>query len=151
MKRFLNRSEIIRFVITGIISVVIDFSVYQALLGIGIPRGIAKSASFFFGAAVGFVINKLWTFGSDKGLGKEIPRYVLLYASTAVINAIVNAIVLRVLALAFFAEIIGLLPLRFDAATILTILAFLCATGVSMVLNFLGLKLFVFSNTYSEG
>jgi putative flippase GtrA len=142
MTKLLNKTEMIRFIVTGAISVTVDFSVYQLLYGFGVPRGIAKSVSFFIGAAVGFVINKLWTFGSNKGLGKEIPRYVMLYSATALINAWVNATVLHVVAMAVFARIAEKMSSRFDAATIF---AFLCATGVSMVLNFLGLKVFVFS------
>ncbi|MCY9561263.1 GtrA family protein, partial [Paenibacillus apiarius] len=53
-------------------------------------------------------------------------KYIILYSGTAITNILVNHLVLYILAMEG--------------------LAFLCATGVSTVLNFLGQKFFVFNN-----
>lgn len=90
----------------------------------GITISVSKWISFFCGAVFGFIANKLWTFESKQVPTKEIPKYIVLYTLTAFINTWVNSIVLALTSLSFF--------------------AFLCATGISTVLNFLGLKFFVF-------
>jgi putative flippase GtrA len=116
--------ELLRFLVGGGSAVVTDYILYRLLIFAGLNLSVSKAISFICGAAVGFVINKLWTFESKKFSKGEILRYVILYAVTAAINALVNKGVL----------------ILFD----ISILAFLCATGVSTVLNFLGQKFFVF-------
>ena len=120
----IKKKELIRFLFGGGSAVVVDYIVYHLLMLCGQNQDISKAISFICGAAVGFVINKLWTFESSKFSRVEILRYVILYSCTAVINAGVNRLVIKV--------------------TAIEMLAFLCATGVSTVLNFLGQKYFVF-------
>ena len=91
---------------------------------LGLERTIAKTLSFICGSIVGFIINKYWTFKSPKFQIKEILKYTVLYILTAFINSQVNKYTL----LLFGNEI-------FD---------FLCATGVSTILNFLGQKFLIF-------
>lgn len=122
--RDIKRKELLRFLIGGGSAVLVDFFSYKGLMLLGMDRNLAKGISFLLGSCVGFLINKLWTFES-KGFSKgEILRYVILYSCTAVINAWVNKVVIVL----FQLELLG----------------FLCATGVSTVLNFLGQKFFVF-------
>ncbi|MDY3909031.1 MAG: GtrA family protein [Eubacterium sp.] len=116
--------ELYRFLIGGGSAVIVDFAMYKVLMLAGVDRDIAKACSFVLGAVVGFVINKLWTFESSKFLRGEIIRYIILYLCTAAINAFINRCILAT----FGIEIV----------------AFLGATGVSTVLNFLGQKYFVF-------
>lgn len=120
----IKKKELIRFLFGGGSAVIVDYIVYQILMRAGLGQDISKAISFICGAAVGFVINKLWTFESSKFSKDEVLRYVILYSCTAVINAVANKLVLKV--------------------TAIEMLAFLCATGVSTVLNFLGQKYFVF-------
>lgn len=120
----IKKKELIRFLFGGGSAVVVDFVLYHLLMRVGLDRDLAKALSFICGAAVGFVINKLWTFESAKFSKGEIARYIILYTCTAIINAVINRLVL--------------------AVTSVELLGFLCATGVSTVLNFLGQKYFVF-------
>lgn len=120
----IKKKELIRFLFGGGSAVVVDYIVYQLLMLAGLSQDISKAVSFICGAAVGFVINKLWTFESAAFSKGEIIRYILLYACTSFINSAVNHAVLML----FPAELFG----------------FLCATGVSTILNFLGQKYFVF-------
>ena len=116
--------ELLRFLVGGGSAVVTDYLVYRLLLFWNCDISLSKAVSYICGAAVGFVINKLWTFES-KGFSKmEVVRYIILYAFSACMNAGVNKLVLMVVGI--------------------QLLAFLCATGVSTVLNFVGQKFFVF-------
>lgn len=92
---------------------------------IGIPVTPSKAVSYVLGAAVGFIINKLWTFESRTFLTMEIVKYIILYAFSAMVNALINRTVLDWLDI--------------------SIIAFLAATGTSTIINYLGQKFFVFS------
>ena len=114
--------QIFKFCVGGGSAVLTDFVVY-ILLKQYIALSVAKMISFV-GAAIGFLINKLWTFESRNFRLREIFRYALLYAVSATANTMVNK---------------GVLSL-----SNITIIAFLCATAVSTIINFLGQKFFVF-------
>ena len=126
MKDFIkefNIKELLRFCVGGGSAVVTDLIVYLLLKGfVGVST--AKIISFVAGAIVGFVINKLWTFGSKKFVYYEPLKYCVLYLFSAIVNALVNKVVLNL----FY----------------IVILAWFVATGCSTVINFLGQKFFVF-------
>ena len=115
--------EVLKFCVGGGSAVIVDLVVYL-LLKHWISVSASKALSFVAGAAVGFVINKLWTFESRSFKPLEILKYVILYTCSAIANTVVNKGVL--------------------ALVDITLLAFLCATAVSTVMNFLGQKFFVF-------
>ncbi|EKQ50527.1 MULTISPECIES: GtrA family protein [unclassified Clostridium] len=124
MKNQFKVKELLRFLVGGGSAVLVDYIVYRVLLSFGIDTAVSKAVSFICGSIVGFIINKLWTFESKNFSKSEIFRYIILYTITAGINAWINNIVLYLFSIQVF--------------------AFLCATGVSTVLNFLGQKFFVF-------
>ncbi|MBN1075612.1 GtrA family protein [Clostridium botulinum] len=124
MKNKFNTKELLRFLIGGGSAVITDYAVYKLLLLCSIDISISKAISFICGSIVGFIINKLWTFESKAFSKLELLRYIILYTTTASVNAWVNNILL------FLFAIQGL--------------AFICATGASTILNFLGQKFFVF-------
>lgn len=116
--------EVLKFLVGGGSAVLVDYVLYRLLIYLGMPVSISKGISYIAGAVVGFVINKLWTFESKQFSSIEIAKYILLYACSACANAGVNKFVLWLFNWHLF--------------------AFLCATGVSTVMNFLGQKFFVF-------
>ena len=120
----IKKKELIRFLFGGGSAVVVDFLTYKLFMACGLGRSLAKGLSFICGSIVGFIINKCWTFESKGFSSGEIIRYVILYSSTAVINALVNKVALMMIPM----EVFG----------------FFCATGVSTILNFIGQKYFVF-------
>ena len=120
-----NKIEILKFLVGGGSAVVTDFIAYKLLMNFGMDRNSAKTISFICGSIVGFIINKYWTFKSPKFQIKEILKYAVLYIVTAFINSQVNKYTL----LLFGSEMF----------------AFLCATGVSTILNFLGQKFLIFT------
>ncbi len=126
MKEFLKKlslNELLKFCVGGGSAVVVDFIVYM-LLKKHIDLSISKAISFVAGAIVGFIINKLWTFESKQFKSGEVIKYIILYACSATANTLVNKGVLAIVDWAIF--------------------AFLCATGTSTIMNFLGQKFFVF-------
>lgn len=124
MNNKIKLKELLRFLVGGGSAVIMDYLIYQLLLKNGLDTSLSKAISFICGSIVGFIINKLWTFESKHFSKSEVFRYVILYTITAYINTIINNLVLLIFSL--------------------ETLAFLCATGVSTVLNFLGQKYFVF-------
>ncbi len=122
--------EILKFCVGGGTAVLIDFVVYR-LLSVHIPVFWSKGISYIAGAIVGFIINKLWTFESKRFHFNEVYKYVLLYACSSIINTLVNKFVLFVFSSVVF--------------------AFLCATGTSTIINFLGQKFFVFRKENGKG
>lgn len=121
----INKKEVLKFLVGGGTGVFVDFVVYKILMLKGIERTAAKTVSFICGSIVGFIINKYWTFKSSKFQIKEILKYILLYSITAFVNSQINKYMLM-----FGKEFYS----------------FLCATGVSTVLNFLGQKFLIFNN-----
>lgn len=116
-------NEVLKFLVGGGSAVVVDASVYVALKAY-IDIAAAKSISYILGAVVGFIINKRWTFQSKKFKISEVFKYIILYVCSALANAGVNQIILSVIPS--------------------TVLAFICATGISTIINFLGQKFIVF-------
>lgn len=84
----------------------------------------AKAISFILGTIVAFVLNKYWTFQKYKRSFNEVLKFGVLYSATLGANVMTNKIVLELTHIVF--------------------LAFLVATGVSTVLNFIGQKFWVF-------
>ena len=116
-------NEVLKFLVGGGSAVVVDASVYVALKAY-IDIAAAKSISYILGAVVGFIINKRWTFQSKKFKISEVFKYIILYVCSALANAGVNQIILSVIPS--------------------TVRAFICATGISTIINFLGQKFIVF-------
>jgi putative flippase GtrA len=118
------KKELLRFLISGITAVSVDCLSYSSLLYIGTAPAIAKGIGFLFGTLVTYFLNKFWTFQKPHREWQEVLRFVSVYALSMGINIGINHIFLE--------------------KTGIVILAFLCATAVSTVFNFICLKLFVF-------
>lgn len=123
--------QIRRFLVIGVLSVLVDLTVYLLLNRFGLQTHLAKGISYVSGMVVGFVGNKFWTFESARRSAAEPLTYLLLYATTLMVNVAANAVVLSLFA--------DLLPPFWNRA-----LAFLVATGVTTVLNFLGMRFVTF-------
>ena len=117
------KKELKRFLVAGLSAVGTDLVMYYILLNF-LPHNISKALSFLLGTVVAFVINKYWTFEKDEKSYKEIMKFGVLYSLTLGANVMTNKIILEYTTLVF--------------------LAFLVATGVSTVLNFIGQKWWVF-------
>jgi putative flippase GtrA len=117
------KKELKRFLVAGLSAVGTDLVAYYLFLNF-LPNDVAKAVSFLLGTIVAFVINKYWTFEKKEKSYSEIIRFAILYSVTLGANVLANKLVL-------------------DNTGIL-ILAFLIATSISTVLNFIGQKFWVF-------
>lgn len=116
--------EIARFVLVGVMSVATDAFFYFLLLPFWGPTA-SKAGSFVCGSVVAFTLNKYWTFKNEDRVIHGLFRFIVLYSTTLLANSLANHLVLYVL------------PGYFK-------IGFLTATGVSTILNFIGLKFWVF-------
>lgn len=126
----LFKRQLLRFLLVGSTTVLIDFLVYTILINI-LPIPASKIVSFLSGTVFAYFANKLWTFEKVGISHKELVSFFILYGITLFINVSINQAVLH------------FLP---DAILI----AFLAATGTSTVLNFIGQKWWVFRLSHTD-
>ena len=120
-----------RFLVIGVLSVLIDRATYGLLLKTGLYVFLAKGISYVTGMSFGFFGNKYWTFQSPQKSVAEPVVYLAVYAVTLGVNMAINAFLLVQLS-----EQLG--------QSLALEVAFLVATGVTTVLNFLGMRLLAF-------
>jgi putative flippase GtrA len=118
-----TKRQIHRFLFAGISAVATDLISYYILLEYVDPAA-AKTLSFLLGTIVAYIINKYWTFEKHVHSYIEIVKFTVLYASTLVVNVTANEIILN--------------------QSNMVLMAFLVATGISTILNFIGQKWWVF-------
>lgn len=118
-----TKHQLVKFTFSGIIAVAVDFGVYY-FLNRYTGHNTSKGISFLTGSIVAYLLNKFWTFGAKEFSGKQLFRFFFLYLTTLAINVLVNK---------------GVLSLYHSV-----LFGFLCATGASTVLNFMGQKFWVF-------
>ena len=116
-----------RFVLVGVFTALADYGSYRLLLAFDVSISPAKAAGFVVGTTLSYLLNRAWTFGAA-GREHAVGRFVGLYAATLVINVGVNAVAVTALA--------GV-PGRIT-------IAWLAAQAVASLLNFLGMRHFVF-------
>ena len=124
------KRELLLFVANGLVSVTIAYGVYHRLVALGLPIELASGTAYLAGMVYGFFANKHLTFrdqGKDSPTAK-IGRYVVLHMGTLLVNVVVNSFMLGVLR-----------GLSFGMFT-----AFVLAIGISTVVNFIGMKYWVF-------
>ena len=126
-KKFLS-NEILRFLLIGSSTVLLDLICYYILIQFDILTSISKGLSFSIGAIYAYIANKSFTFKHKHYRLSQFFLFLLLYLSTLLVNVIVNEILLN-----FFS--------RTSASLIF---AFFSATFASASLNFLGMKYIVF-------
>lgn len=123
------KRELCLFLIVGSLTVLVDFITYRGLVFAQLMNvSTAKAAGFLTGTTFAYFANRFWTFGHMPDSAGSVWRFALLYAATLTANVYINALMLDKLA--------GL--------TIVVQAAFLLATAASAILNFVGMKFFVF-------
>jgi putative flippase GtrA len=120
------QKQLLRFLVVGCSAVATDFVTYTLLLHL-LAHAPAKTISFILGSIVAYLLNKYWTFAVPGKNHIEVAKFIILYTSTLGVNVAVNAAVL----------------ILFPHAVPF---AFLCATGTSTILNFIGQKWWVFKS-----
>lgn len=121
----LPENELFRYIIVGGGAVLIDFLVYLLLTYFNIMEASwAKRVSFITGGVWSFIANKLFTFRKMELRISEPLLFVFVYAIGFAMNTVVHDWVLRLYSL--------------------KVAAFLMATSISVIWNYIGQKLIVF-------
>lgn len=126
-----TRRQVVRFLVSGVGATLVDLGTYLALVHLvfgGDGHDTAKTLSFVVGTCVAFLLNKFWTFESKGWEAGQAARFVALYLASMGLNVTVNHTLLD----------------RLGEAGWATGVAFVGATGCSMVTNFIGQRWWVF-------
>lgn len=119
------RQQLVKFVITGFCGLFTDVSVYRLMVRLGMHVTPAKALGCVCGTIVVFFINRAWTFATPHRTTAQIIRFAMLYGTTILLNTSLNTLGLKIL------------PEPWQVA-------FVFATGVTTMINFLGSKFVVF-------
>ena len=117
-----------RFLVAGTLTVLCDGSVYRVLLALACPAAMAKGISFAAGTLFAYVINKQWTFEAASQSHRAIAPFCMLYLTSMALNIALNSWMLA-------HPVIPAAQWE---------LAFLVATGISAIVNFVGMRTIVF-------
>jgi putative flippase GtrA len=131
--RFLSvsRQEFSIFIVIGMFAALADFIIYRGLIFLGFAGvNMAKTVGFLVATSLAYHANGSWTFGGKLHVKGSMWKFILLYATTLAINVYANLFFLK----------------QIKEASMAMQLSFFLATGVSAILNFIGMKFFVFKD-----
>jgi putative flippase GtrA len=127
--------ELKKFLAVGMIAVSLDWGIYLALVNfLGLGAVLSKSLSYIIGTMFAFVANGRLVFQSDL-VPVNFLKHLLLYTFSLLANTLVFAFLKS--------------NFSFDSPMILGA-ALLAATFVSTVINFMGMRFWVFNNKRSN-
>ena len=135
LKMSKTRKQIFRFIISGSIATLVDFIVYYILTNF-LDISVSKCISYVFGIFTSYLLNKYFTFKKTEKSAKEVVKFVCLNIVSLCTNVAANKA-------AFLILPVLLAPLN-EHYQILKLLAFVCANGASVIVNFMGQKFWVF-------
>jgi putative flippase GtrA len=138
--------ELTKFIISGLLAVLVDFIVYF-LLSQFLDMNLSKALSFMSGMLVTYNLNKYWTWRQPDKNNKRLLLFVALYAVAMIVNVFSNQLAFNTLPNNEFicsirnseAVLKDLITVKIDK-----VLAFIIATGISATLTFLGQKFWLF-------
>lgn len=123
-KLIMQNKSFFRFCIVGGISTLLDLSVYLLLVD-RIGAIFAKTISMSFSMVLSFGLNKVWSFSAKNSKDRtEILRYMISQLINLLTNVSINYIMLKISGI--------------------KLLAFVVATGLAMMVNYILQRFFVF-------
>jgi putative flippase GtrA len=118
------REQLVRFVLTGGLSAIVDFGLLVILMQLGLSHTPAKSISFVAGTTTAYLINRRWTFRAEPSKRRFL-AVVLLYALTFALQVGLFSVLFEVLS----AQGLSRLPVQ--------VIAIVIAQGVATTVNFI--------------
>ena len=85
MKNIVSK-ELAAYFIAGVLTTLVNFIVYYAMLFIGIEYKISNTAAFIISVIFAFIVNKKYVFLSDKSYIKEFIKFSLGRVFTYVLD-----------------------------------------------------------------
>jgi putative flippase GtrA len=133
------RTQLVRFILTGGLSAIVDYGLLVLLMAAGLGYVPAKVVSFVAGTSTAYLINRRWTFVSD-GSRRKFAAVMGLYALTFVLQVGIFAVLYPwLLSLGLGAEI---MPNMHWAQLI----GFVVAQGIATTVNFIVQRTVIFKN-----
>lgn len=118
--------QFFRFIVTGVISTILNYAVFYILLtALLIPYLISSAVGFLSGMFLGYRLNRDWTYQAKSQQNQHMPRYVLLYIFSLMAG------------LGFLRALVSLAGIPPEIANVATI-------ALTTMINFAGTKLWVF-------
>ncbi len=121
------KTQVLRFLLTGGLSAIVDFGLYIALLALGLHVNLAKTLSFIAGTTTAYLINRRWTFQAPPSRARFI-AVMVLYALTYAVQVGINY----------------LFYLKFAGQPWQVPVAFVIAQGTATVINFVVQRAVIF-------
>lgn len=137
------KTQVLRFLVTGGLSAVVDFGLYVVFLrlfalywdaGEDVRVNVAKTLSFIAGTTTAYLINRRWTFQAPPSRARFI-AVVVLYALTYLVQVGINHL--------FYFQFAGE-PWRVPVA-------FVIAQGTATVINFIVQRVIIFRLAGAQG
>ncbi len=122
--------KFIKFNIVGVMNTALDLGIFALLTWVGLGEGLAKTVSYSCGVLNSYFWNSRWTFKQEH---KKSAREFLLFVLVNLVSYAVARIVLQG----------SLTWLHIENANIRNLIA----TPVSVIVNFIGNRLFVFKKS----
>lgn len=123
-ERLALRTQLVRFVLTGGLSAVVDLGLLVVLMNLaGLEHTPAKALSFVAGTTTAYLINRRWTFRSD-GSKRRFAAVMLLYGLTFVLQV------------GLFAVLYPWILAASASQTVAQVVGFVIAQGVATTVNF---------------
>lgn len=124
-------AQLVRFVLTGGLSAVVDFGLLVLLMHVGLGHTPAKALSFVAGTTTAYLINRRWTFRAAPSRRRFL-AVVALYAVTFALQVGLFSLVYAVMTSHDFSRLT------------IQVVAFVIAQGVATTVNFIVQRVFIF-------
>lgn len=131
------KKELLIFTIIGIFSVFIDFSTYIFMTNVILHKAnFAKTLGFINGILFSYFCSKKYIFNSSNTIVKDnLWKFIFVYIISLFANIEINSL--------------ALMNINFHHNFNVILSAFLLATTSSAIINFLGIKFFIFNTNAS--